>query len=164
MTPWAAWSAATASAYGPSAPRSGTSSGTNDGDLAAELAGRRGHLGADEPATDDRHGLAGLHCLVQVRAQRNASSMVRSRCTPGSPTPGRSRRAAAPVAIDDRIGVDGGGVGEQHRGPARRIRPQGGGVTPRCQVTSRSSVSPSSDSSTWAWLAPRKSLDNGGRS
>ena len=67
--------------------------GDEDGDLAAELAGRRRHLGADEPAADDRHGRPVSTALCRSARSAIASSMVRSRCTPGSPTPGRSQTA-----------------------------------------------------------------------
>ena len=138
--------------------------GDEDGDLAAELACGGGHFGADEPTADDRDGLAGLDRPVQVRPQGDGVVDGAQQVHSGQPDARQAAAGRGSRCDDDRVGLDRGVVGQQHRRPARRIRPQGGGVTPRCQVTSRSSASPSSESSTWAWLAPRKSLDSGGRS
>ena len=73
--------------------------GDEDSDLAAELAGGRGHLGTDEAAADDRDGLGRSR---RPGAGPRAGPSRRRWCAAGAPRaarrPGRSQRAAAPVA------------------------------------------------------------------
>ena len=128
MTPLAACRAATASAYGPSAPRSGTSSGTK---TVTWQPSWRAVAATSEPMNPPPT-IATVWpvstALCRSARSATASSMVRSRCTPGSPTPGQVAAGRCSRCDDDRVGLDRGVVGQQHGRPARRIRPQGGGV------------------------------------
>ena len=128
MTPWAACSAATASAYGPSAPRSGTSSGTKTVTWQPSWRAVAATSEPMNPPPTIATVSAGLDCPVQVC--RSAIGVVdgTQQVHPGQPDARQAAPGGGSGGDDDRVGLDLGIVGQQHRRPTRRIWLQGGGV------------------------------------
>jgi hypothetical protein len=65
---------------------------------------------------------------VQVRAQRDSVIDRAQQVHTRKPNTRQVAAGRRPGCDDDRVGLDGSVIGQQHGRPARRIRPQAGGM------------------------------------